>query len=306
MGRKVREQVRARKLRSQGHSLKQIASRLGVAKSSVSLWVRNVSLSKSAQQKLREREVKGGARGRRRLRTMWAEYHRLHPKPPRKGPRWPQRSIENFFDTWTPDMAYVLGYFAADGTMYKNKRGSHYIGFTSTDYELLVMVKRLMNASNQIEHYDMGPSQLIRYTLQVGSKKLYRRAEELRFTPNKSLTLKFPDVPSDYLNHFVRGYLDGDGCVYIGTYTPKGRNKAKFIFRTTFTCGSFDFLSTLRSRLHYEAGTGEGTLVCRNQSHYALSYSARDSRQLYNFLYPSTTTPCLARKRAKFEEGMGR
>ena len=44
---KVREQERARALRAQGKTLAQIAEALGVAKSSVSLWVRDVPFSPS-------------------------------------------------------------------------------------------------------------------------------------------------------------------------------------------------------------------------------------------------------------------
>ena len=51
--------------------------------------------------------------------------------------RWPKRNVETFFDQWTPNMAYILGYFASDGTMYKNKKGSCYLAFTSSDLELI-------------------------------------------------------------------------------------------------------------------------------------------------------------------------
>jgi hypothetical protein len=44
---------------------------------------------------------------------------------------------KDFFKTWTSDMAYVLGFFAADGNMSKNKRGGCYIDFGITDFELL-------------------------------------------------------------------------------------------------------------------------------------------------------------------------
>ena len=36
--------------------------------------------------------------------------------------------------------------------------------------------------------------------------------------PNKSLILKFPSsniVPTKLLRHFIRGYVDGDGCLCI-------------------------------------------------------------------------------------------
>jgi hypothetical protein len=42
---------------------------------------------------------------------------------------------ENFFKKWSPEMAYVLGFFTADGNMLKNKRGAHFIEFNTTDYK---------------------------------------------------------------------------------------------------------------------------------------------------------------------------
>ncbi len=45
---------------------------------------------------------------------------------------------QDFFKTWSPEMAYVLGYFAADGSMIQNKRGGHFIEFTSTDAVLII------------------------------------------------------------------------------------------------------------------------------------------------------------------------
>lgn len=45
-------------------------------------------------------------------------------------------------------------------------------------------------------------------------------------TPQKSLTLKFPDKSifksEDLIRHFIRGYFDGDGC--ISYYRHENRN----------------------------------------------------------------------------------
>ncbi|MEL3972227.1 LAGLIDADG family homing endonuclease [Rossellomorea oryzaecorticis] len=32
--------------------------------------------------------------------------------------------------------------------------------------------------------------------------------------PNKSLSIQLPTIPDSYLNHFIRGYFDGDGSIY--------------------------------------------------------------------------------------------
>lgn len=37
--------------------------------------------------------------------------------------------------------------------------------------------------------------------------------------PNKSLILKPPKIDNELINHFIRGYFDGDGCVSFNSKT---------------------------------------------------------------------------------------
>ena len=79
-------------------------------------------------------------------------------------------------------MAYVLGYFIADGDMSVNKRGSHYIGFTSTDYELLKKVKQLIGVKQKIgAKKSSGVNQKPSFRIQIGSKKFFNDVCELGF-----------------------------------------------------------------------------------------------------------------------------
>lgn len=52
---KLKEKIEARNLRKEGWSIKQIGKSLGVAKASVSIWVRDIQLSPEQLQKLSER-----------------------------------------------------------------------------------------------------------------------------------------------------------------------------------------------------------------------------------------------------------
>ena len=56
--------IRARKLRAKGESVKVIAKTLGVSKSTVSLWVRDIILSVEQLEKLKHRSIKGRELGR--------------------------------------------------------------------------------------------------------------------------------------------------------------------------------------------------------------------------------------------------
>src|SRR3989344_1769076 len=56
--------LEAIKLREKGESVREIAKKLGVAKSSASLWTRHVILSIEQLEKLKGNFLKGGERGR--------------------------------------------------------------------------------------------------------------------------------------------------------------------------------------------------------------------------------------------------
>lgn len=218
--------------------------------------------------------------------------------------RWPKRSSEVFFDNWSENMAYVLGYFAADGSMYKNKRGSYYVAFTSTDKELITLIKKLMCASNTVENYK-SPKKTWqrRYVLQIGSRKLYQRLIELGFTPKKSLALVFPDIPDNILNHFLRGYFDGDGCVSFALYKRKNRKSLQKVLNIRIRCGSKNFIQPLQDKLTEVVHIEKGGLYFHSGA-YELVYSTKDVIKLYSFMYPKLDVPCLKRKRDILIKGL--
>ena len=141
-------------------------------------------------------------------------------------------------------MAYVLGFFAADGNMVKNKRGGHFIAFYSNDKLLLDDVRRVLGSNHLIGKKGSC------FQLQIGSKKIYSDLVHLGMSPAKSLTLQLPkDIPEHLQADFVRGYFDGDGCVYYKKIKFADRKNPRNVFQTLFTCGSRTFLVTLHELL---------------------------------------------------------
>lgn len=56
--------IKARQMRSQGESVKRIASLLGVSRSTSSVWVRDIVMSVEQLEKLKQRSITGSERGR--------------------------------------------------------------------------------------------------------------------------------------------------------------------------------------------------------------------------------------------------
>jgi hypothetical protein len=202
------------------------------------------------------------------------------------------RINEEFFDKWSCKMAYILGYLYADGSMINAEymRGK-YIRATSIDKELIMRVKESMDSEHKIKV--IKPSSINRktkYFLQVGSHKVFDSLDDLGLHPNKSLNVRFPKVPEQFLPDFVRGYFDGDGSVAI-----ERRDGSIKRLRTTFTSGSRSFLSSLSRKLIETADICNSTIYNSHRS-FQLCYSTRDSFKLFNFMYRGRPRLFLKRK----------
>ncbi len=210
----------------------------------------------------------------------------------------------NFFKKWSPNMAYVLGFFAADGNMIRNKLGGYYISIEITDKELLEKIRGIMESDHKISSRRRPNkiNQKTSYRLRIGNKTIFNDLLDLGITPGKSLTIELPRIPSKYFNHFVRGYFDGDGCVNICTYQNKYKNKPSTIINSTFTSGSKSILKKLKEKLTSMKILKGGTLYYH--AGYRLGLSINDSFRLYKFMYANMTKDdlYLIRKKEIFEK----
>ncbi len=198
---------------------------------------------------------------------------------------------QNFFKEWNPTMAYVLGFFAADGSMLTNNRGAHFIEFTIVDKVVLIGIRKAVGSNHTIAVRNRGDEKWkTQYRLQIGSHEWFADLARLGFTQNKSNTMKLPHIPQACFAHFVRGYFDGDGCVYFKQHAIKGRKKKKWIFKSLFTSGSEDFLVSLHKILHRHGLTKGFILQKHNKRGYELVFSHRDSLALYGLMYHTALT----------------
>ena len=246
--------------------------------------------------------------------TSWLyKTGQLEKKPAYNGPdRRLQRTKAginvDFFKTWSAEMAYVLGYFAADGGMFINSGGSKYIQFTSTDKEILIKIRKALEAVQKIgvkKKSLKNPKHKTCYLLQLGSKEMYDDLLKLGFSPKKDTTLNFPKVPNKYLSHFIRGYFDGDGSISFGTYKRKARGyRSTFYLSSCFVSGSKGFLDKLSRQLRLFANLGKGYLMRKGDTNaYQLSYSTNDTKKLFEYMYKDTnpeTSFYLERKYNRF------
>lgn len=131
---------------------------------------------------------------------------------------------EYFFDEIdTEAKAYWFGFLCADGSVSSTyQRYSLTLGLSIKDLDHLKAFKNALECTNNISIYTIKHGigcgkQYCR--IKVESKRLITSLISKGCTPRKSLTLKFPDESvfkyKDLIHHFIRGYFDGDGSVFI-------------------------------------------------------------------------------------------
>lgn len=119
---------------------------------------------------------------------------------------------ENYFKTWSNNMAYILGFFVADGMV---AREAQMVNFAQKDAYILEAIKKEMESEHPL--YQNKKTGV--YILSLNSKIMKEDLMNIHgLMPNKSNQVLFPKVPEEYMSHFIRGYFDGDGFVIYRKY----------------------------------------------------------------------------------------
>ena len=146
-----------------------------------------------------------------------------------------------FFLTWSKEMAYVLGVMYTDGNLfYDSKRGTYRISISQKEPELLIKVLKLMDCDARIRHRKQRGISGDLHFFEIAHKQIYSDLIKLGLSPNKSRTIEFPKIPSEFVRHFIRGCWDGDGSIYFESGKLRG----------SYTCGSLNFIERLVQELY--------------------------------------------------------
>ena len=189
---------------------------------------------------------------------------------------------QDFFKTWSRDMAYVLGLWFADGCIYSQRMFDITL-HTRDKYTLKKIAEKLEYQGNLYDYVDRQAARL-----NFSCVVIYNDIVALGGTENKSTTIKFPQVPPEYLPDFIRGYFDGDGSI--------SRMKNNRVI-SSFSSGSPEFLQELLKILKQEAGIEGGY---HSQKQCQLQFGKKDTLRLGAFMYKNDPELFLLRKREKF------
>ena len=204
--------------------------------------------------------------------------------------------------------AYILGFFYADG--YNSNRQ---ISFDQLDQDkdILEQIKLAFNSDNDIFSYEKTNGKIMR-RLTFSSVDLCKQLSELGGIKNKSLTLKFPDnsiIPEYLIHHFIRGYFDGDGCIWNGKRkkmlvkdsSRQSGVRERIVHNVKFTfTGNENFINSLqdklveynvvnrKTKLNYSKAKNKNNNTSSNVC--TMEYSGRKQiKKLFEFMYKDAT-----------------
>ena len=104
---------------------------------------------------------------------------------------------------------YLVGLITSDGCLSSDGR---HIDITAKDYEFLEGIKKATEISNKIgSKYGMKGRRA--FHIQIGNKNFYNLLLMIGLTPKKSLTLGSLNISHKHFVDFLRGVIDGDGCI---------------------------------------------------------------------------------------------
>jgi len=186
--------------------------------------------------------------------------------------------------------AYWLGFLYADG----------YVNTYGTSIELCLQkrdedhVKKFMRyvSIDKNNSYDKDVKGYMQHRIDIHSKELAQNLIKCGCQNNKTFKLQFPTndiVPNELMHHFIRGFFDGDGCIYMS-------HNRKIV---SIVCASCDFISHIQDVFVNEVGMTK-TKLSKNRNLYTFSNGNQlDILALKKYLYKDATI-YLQRKYEKF------
>lgn len=194
-------------------------------------------------------------------------------------------------NTYTPDNsifenglnntnAYILGLIYSDGCLYYSNHTKRYrITLSSKDKELMDEIHLLMTPKKKL-YKDNKNFQIV-----TSNEEDIKFVQNLGLMERKTKSLTFPKIEKEYLSHFIRGFFDGDGCVYKSKTYSNGIEYT-YVY-VSICCASYDFIKELSDILN-DLGINNVINIDkrRKEPFYLLDIKRKDdSKKFRDFIY---------------------
>jgi hypothetical protein len=216
---------------------------------------------------------------------------------------------------------YLLGAFISDGNVFldKNKPNTSKCSLSSKDDDWCMAIHTALNQEPKFRYRKDGRAELWFY-----NKDFFDWMVKNKCVPKKSLIVEFPQVPQEFLPDFIRGCMDGDGCITTCSYKKQSKNKTKvyeYIKDTAYLCSaSENFLKSFHSILDEQGLThsfcavkasrgisSRGTPIIPTQEYmYRVSFGNKSAKEFLEWVYYPGHQISMPRKKVLAEQVINR
>lgn len=204
---------------------------------------------------------------------------------------------EEYFNTQTPDMVYLLGFLAADGSIAK-RGNSIKIGLSQVDYDFLEEINRKLDSNYPIKKYTNNRGYEC-CSLTFTSEHIKNQLANFNIVPQKTFSFEIPNnLKPEYFNDFLRGYFDGDGCVSTAgpnaiRWSICSANRKNMEIIVNYLFDNYNIPKVAIQARNSKSGNGHIL--------YYIQYSTSATKKLFNILYYNNCF-CLPRKFEKYKK----
>lgn len=204
---------------------------------------------------------------------------------------------ENFFKKQSSDMAWLLGFLAADGNVSKTSNRIR-IELSEVDEEILIKIKELLHLENPI--YKRENKRGFKFVSLEWSCKEHKEDLALYgIIPNKTYILLPPlALDKKYYIDYIRGYFDGDGTINLN------KNKNGNSLRWGICGASKEMLAWILDVLENDYKIPRVNLhvdTSKEKRFYSFIYSTNSTKLIREILYTDSNM-FLKRKKDKFDD----
>lgn len=192
----------------------------------------------------------------------------------------------------TEEKAYWLGFIMADGCVYKQENTYRFqVNLSTIDINHLEKLNKAVDSTYKVISKDYRGDLIS--SLRYNNKEFCESLIKQGIVPRKSGREQIPQsIPENLLRHFIRGYFDGDGCLYI--YPDNKRATLSFV-------SSLDLVSNIKTIIEsIEGYVAPKAIVQRGKAYYIQVSNLDTISKMYEYLYKDCTI-FLDRKKILFD-----
>ena len=201
---------------------------------------------------------------------------------------------ENYFDFIDDEnKSYILGLLYADGNNQMSPLHTITLQLQEGDKKILEKIRDLVFISDRPLAYVKSGKMTSRgkeyirqasWSLRICNKHISYKLNDWGLVENKTYKILMPNFLNNKLiRHFIRGYLDGDGCI---SYTFKKNQKGESLYKD-FTVGMLSnetFCRQLREIIKKNTGINGNVVRAKNIFRYQIGGNTQ-ANKLLKWLY---------------------